>query len=258
MKPQKRQDEIIRLVNLGNEIPVEQLAEAMQVSRETIRRDLTQLDAAGLIRKIHGGARPIAQAAPEHRPEGPFALRMADHVEAKRRIGLRAAALLRPGDSLFVDSGSTTLLFAETLAELSSLVIITNSWRIAAVVGANPSHKVFLIGGAYAAEVGESLGQLAIEQIGQLRALHAFLTVGTVEESGVLDFDGQEAEIARAIIARVEQVTVLADSSKFGRRGVFRVADWSRIDHLITDAPPLAQISEAIDKSKRTRVIVAG
>ncbi|MBP1806938.1 DeoR/GlpR family DNA-binding transcription regulator [Rubellimicrobium aerolatum] len=255
MKPQIRHEEILRFVQQSGEATVEDLAAALQVSRETIRRDLTQLDAAGLVRKVHGGARPVV--APEQRLEGPFALRMAANVELKRRIGRKAAELLCPGDSLFIDSGSTTLLFAEALTELSSMIIITNSWRIAATVGANPSHRVFLIGGSYSADVGESLGQLAIEQIRQLRATHAFLTVGTVEEAGVLDFDEQETDVAQAILERVEQVTVLADSSKFGRRGVFKVADWAQIDRLVTDAMPADEITKSAQANSRTEIILA-
>ncbi|WP_019644244.1 DeoR/GlpR family DNA-binding transcription regulator [Novispirillum itersonii] len=246
MRPADRHDEIVRLVLKTGEISVDDLADRLGVSRETIRRDLTALDEMGKVRKFHGGARARSVAATEPPTEGPFAARMAENTAAKRRIAYAAASLLSPGDALFIDTGTTTLALAEALIGLPSLVIITNSCRVAATVSANPDHKVFLIGGAYGADAGESLGHLAVEQIGRFRARHAFLTVGAVDPSGVMDFDVQETQIAQAMMDRVELTTILADSSKFGRRGIFEVAPWHRVDRLVTDATPPEEITAAL------------
>ncbi|MFD2236508.1 DeoR/GlpR family DNA-binding transcription regulator [Aureimonas populi] len=246
MRPGQRHEEIVRLVQKAGEVPVEDLAERLGVSRETIRRDLAWLDAAGRVRKFHGGARAQSARAAGLAAEGPFASRLADRPRAKRRIAARAAALLAPGDSLFIDTGTTTLMFAESLVGLSNLVVITNSWRIAATVSANASHKVFLIGGAYGADAGETLGRFAVDQIRRFRAGHAFLTIGAANEAAVMDFDAQETEIAQAMIERVERVTVLADTAKFARGGVFDVAPWTAIDRLVTDGEPPLAIGEAM------------
>ncbi len=235
MRPSERQDEIVRLVHRSGEISVDDLAERLNVSRETVRRDLSNLDAVGRLRKFHGGARVRSQNTSEPSAEGPFALRLADNPAPKRQIAYTAASLLSPGDAVFIDTGTTTLMLAEALVDLPSLVVITNSCRIAATVAANPDHRIFLIGGAYGADAGQSLGHLAVEQIRKFRARHAFLTVGAVDENGVMDFDAQETEIAQAMIERCDMVTVLADSSKIGKRGIFEVAPWSNIDRLVTD-----------------------
>lgn len=256
MRPPERYDAIVKLIHRTGEISVDELAASMAVSRETIRRDLAHLDAEGRIKKFHGGARLLGTVR-EPSAEGPFALRLAESAESKKRIGRKAAEILKPGDSLFIDTGTTTLMLADALVELSSLVVITNSWRIATVVSGNPTHKVFLIGGAYASDAGESLGQFAIDQIRRFRAIHAFLTVGSVEDSGVLDFDALEAEVARAMIERVDHVTVLADHAKFTRRGIFEVAPWSGIDRLVVDAKPPDLIMDAIRKSRKTEIVHA-
>lgn len=225
---------------------VEEFAVRLGVSRETIRRDLAHLDAMGKLKKFHGGARVVARATVSIDIEGPFAQRMAQNAEAKRRIARAACRLLAPEDSLFIDTGSTTVIMAEALAELQSLVIITNSPRIAATVATNGSHKVFLIGGAYEADAGESVGPLALEQIAKFRARHVILTIGAIDAISIMDFDLQEAEVAKAMIERADRITVLADHSKLDRRGVFEVAPLSAIDTVVTDVEPPTAIAEAL------------
>jgi DeoR family glycerol-3-phosphate regulon repressor len=246
LRPSERQDEIVRLVQRSGEVTVDDLAERFNVSRETLRRDLSYLDMLGRLRKFHGGARIRSESASELQAEGPFALRMADNATSKRKIAYAAASLLAPGDAVFIDTGTTTLLLAEALVDLPSLVVITNSHRIAATVAANPDHKIFLIGGAYGADAGQSLGHLAVEQIRRFRARHAFITVGALDESAVMDFDAQETEIAQTMIERADMVTVLADASKFGKRGIFDVAPWSAVDRLVTDISPPIPLEAAI------------
>ncbi|HEV7247766.1 MAG TPA: DeoR/GlpR family DNA-binding transcription regulator [Shinella sp.] len=256
MRPADRHEKIVKLVHKAGEVSVDDLARTLGASRETIRRDLANLDAMGRLKKFHGGARVRSNTAVEPAVEGPFALRMAENLPAKRRIAHAAASLLAPGDAVFIDTGTTTLILAEALVDLPALVVVTNSWRIAATLSANPDHKVFLIGGAYGADAGESLGQFAVEQIRKFRARHAFLTVGAIDEHAVMDFDAEVTEVAQTMIERVDSVTVLADASKFGKRGIFEVAPWSGIDRLVTDETPPAAIAEAL-KGAGTEIVVA-
>lgn len=246
MQPPLRHEAIVALLARSGEMTVEALAEHLDVSRETVRRDLARLDADGRLRRFHGGAKAVSVAAAALEKEWPFAQRMAQNAAAKKAIARAAAQLFQPDDSLFIDTGSTTIAFAEALAARQSLVTITNSPRIAATLAGNHSHTVFLIGGAYGADAGESLGPLALEQVGKFRARHAVLTIGAVDLSCIMDFDLQEAEIAKAMIERADHVTVLADSSKFDRRAVFEVAPLSRIDTLVTDIQPSDPMARAI------------
>lgn len=256
MRPHERHEEIIRLVTRRGEVGVDQLAEELGVSRETIRRDLVGLDELGRLQKFHGGAKLRSVAATEIGGEGPFAARMAENLAAKRQIAKAAASLLSPGDSLFIDTGTTTVLFAEAVAGLSGLTVITNSTRIASLVSSGGDNKVFLIGGAFSMDASETVGSLAVEQIARFRARHAFLTVGALDSTGLLDFDEAETQIARAMIERVETVTVLADASKFNKRGIFEVTGWDRIQRLVTDDEPPANIAQAMEAAGAVEVIV--
>ncbi|QFR34432.1 DeoR/GlpR family DNA-binding transcription regulator [Ancylobacter sp. TS-1] len=249
MQPTSRHEVILALVARSGEASVEVLARELGVSHETVRRDLSRLDTAGRLRRFHGGARaigvPVAVPAAVTEKEWPFAQRMAQNAAGKARIAAAASALFQPDDSLFVDTGSTTVAFAEALAGRPPLVVITNAPRIAATL-AGHGHKVFLIGGAYGADAGESLGPLALEQIGKFRARHAVLTVGAIDQTCMMDFDLQEAEVAKAMIERADRVTVLADHSKFDRRAVFEVAPLAAIHTLVTDQPPSEPMGRAL------------
>ncbi len=248
MTPRLRREAIVGLVARAREISVDDLARELAVSHETIRRDLGRLDGDGLLRKVHGGARIADPGRESPGVESPFDQRMAHNVQGKQAIAVLAAGLFRPGDTLFIDTGSTTLALADALAGLSHLTVITNSPRIAAVIAANRSNKAFLVGGAFAPEVGETLGALALDQIAGFRAQHVVLTVGAIDGTCIMDFDVQEAGIARAMIDRADTVTVVADHTKLGRRAVFEVAPLARVGRLVTDHAPDPAMAEALDR----------
>lgn len=246
MRVSARRSAIIEMIAQKKQITVEELALAFKSSRETIRRDLASLDAGGLIQKYHGGARLRAAPSRITATEARFKTRLSENNEAKRAIANAAATLFRDGDALFIDTGSTTVIFAEALSRLQNLTVITNSTAIAALLaGAERRHRVYLIGGEFAPDASETVGALAIEQIRRFNAQHAVLTAGAIQPSGILDFDIKETDIARAMIEQSKTVTVLADHSKFGKAGVFQVADIASIDSIVTDAEPPADFRDA-------------
>lgn len=236
------------MVRERERVTVDALAELLGTSRETIRRDLTDLAERGRVRKIHGGA-TLAEprTAIEADIEGSFQGRLLEHAEAKRAIARRAIQLFEPGDTLFVDTGTTTLLFAEELAMASGLTVITNSAAIAALAARGASNSTFLIGGEYRAESTENLGPMAIDQISQFHAIHAVLAVGSIETVGILDFDLREADVARAMITQSRSVTVLADASKFGRGGLIKVAPLEAVHRVVTESEPPHAIADALE-----------
>lgn len=242
-KLQRRRSRLVEFINTHGEASVEDLAGLVATSRETIRRDLAALDAAGLIRKFHGGGRIAGR---ETTGEGPFRERMLENVNAKRAIARRAALLFPEGASLFIDSGSTTIYFAEALASRSGLTVITNSAPIAMAVAREGRHQVFSLGGALREASSSCLGSMTIEQARAFTPDHVVLTIGGLTEAGISDHDADEAALARAMVAQAGQLTVLADHSKLGKAGLFPVAAMSRISRLVTDKEPHARLSSAL------------
>lgn len=246
MRPADRRDVIVDLVREHERVTVDFLADQLAASCETIRRDLTELAARGLVRKFHGGATLPDLSGVGLKSEGSFPARMQEHSREKRAVGRRAAALFSPGDTLFIDTGTTTVIFADELVKLSRLTVITNSLSIAQTIARNQKNRAFLIGGEYSDDASETLGTLAVEQISRFHANYAVLTVGAIEADGVFDFNLNEAEIARAMVAQSRHVTVLADSAKFGRSALFQVCSLIAIDRLVVNSAPEGVMAEAL------------
>ncbi|CDZ58055.1 DeoR/GlpR family DNA-binding transcription regulator [Neorhizobium galegae] len=246
MKPAARREEILRLLDETGEVTVEDLAERFDASRETIRRDLSDLDTGGHIRKFHGGARALKlkDASPH---ESEFDTRMKERKAEKTAIARKAATLFPEGSVLFIDTGSTTIAFAQALAKRRNMTVITNSPQIARIMAqAEMRHHVYLVGGEIAAEGRETLGAMATAQIAQFKAEHVVLTVGAITATAVMDYDLRETEMARAMIAQAQSITVLADHAKLGRPAVFQVAGLSQVASLITDRMPDPEMAAAL------------
>lgn len=242
MKPGDRQLLIIDALNQQGQVKVQQLVSQFGISAETIRRDLNVLSESGRLRKTHGGA-----VLPSLIGEGPYQQRMRDNVNAKRQIAKKACELIFPGDTLFIDTGSTTLAFAEELIAIDDLIIITNSLDIAMILGRMKTSQVYLVGGNYSADNHEIIGPYAISQIAAFRANHAVLTVGGVDaETGVTDFNVNEAHVAQAMIQQSANIIVLADSTKFGQSAPFEVARLAQLDCLICDEKVEGSLQKAL------------
>jgi len=245
MNPRQRHDAIVNLVSEKGRVTVEELAELLGSSRETIRRDLTKLSNQGKLLKFHGGA-----TLPRPDVEGPFQARMAVNAHLKRQIAIAAAAIFVPGDTLFIDTGTTTLSFAEELAKCNGLTVITNSSAVARTISLGETeNRVFLIGGEYHGDNQETVGTLAIDQIRVFRTRHAVLTIGGLDaKAGAMDFNIEEAQVARAMIEQAELVTVLTDSSKFDCNALFEVCKFDKIDTLVCDRAPSGRLLEVLEQ----------
>jgi DeoR/GlpR family transcriptional regulator of sugar metabolism len=244
MKNKKRQAKIIATLRKEERATVGELAALFTVSRETIRRDLTELAHSGKIQKIHGGA-----ILPRVFGEGSFGQRMSENAEAKARIAARAVELFCAGETLFIDTGSTTLYFAEKLADVSGLTIVTNSTEIARTVSSsNMDNRTFLLGGEYSNDNRQTVGTMVASQIRSFRVHHTVLTVAALDvRTGVMDFNIEEAQVAHAMIEQSETLTVLVDGSKFNKLASFEVCPLSRIDQLVCDITPPDPLAEALE-----------
>lgn len=246
MKPGERQSRILAFVERDGEVSVPDLADQFGVSAETIRRDLSHLASTGALQKVHGGARRLRLHV-----EGSFKERMSERAAEKAAIGQMLRKLVEPGDTCFIDTGTTTLACARALADVPDLTVITNSLHITRAFGSASNAQVFLLGGLYAVDNAETVGPLAIAQIAQFHADYAIIGAAALDASaGPMDADFDEASIARAMCAHTRQVVVVADSSKLGRRAAHRVCRLDEVDILICDDIPGEAFSAALAAAK--------
>ncbi|RQZ25559.1 DeoR/GlpR transcriptional regulator [Burkholderia sp. Bp9090] len=241
MKPSERHAAILAYVRNSGRVTVDFLADTLGTSRETIRRDLTELSLRGQLRKYHGGAERL-----DRRTEGAFNARLSEQADEKRVVARLAASLFDKDDTLFIDTGTTTLAFAEELAARPKMTIVTNSVSITQTLArSSERHRVFMIGGEFLEEASENVGALAVEQIKQFTAHDAVITVGAIDATGAMDFELREAEIARAMVAQARRITVIADDTKLNRSALFRVCQLSDIHRIVLNAYPDAQLADA-------------
>ena len=248
-----RREAILGLAKEGTELSVDDIAKRFGVSRETVRRDLTHLEARGLVRRVHGGALPAQTGW-----EAAFRDRLVSNSEAKQRIARRAATLFRENDTLMIDTGTTTMILAAELSNAPRMTVITNCFGVASRLAAGvSSHRIHVIGGDFRAESQQTLGSACLEQISRYRADHAVLSCGAVDPmGGLMDFDFEDAMVARAMIDQSQQVTMIIDHSKFDRVAMAKICDLDTVDRIITDAPPPSRLVEAVE-SKNVEVIIA-
>ena len=247
MTPGERQSKIANIIRQRNHITVNELAGLLNISRETIRRDLSELTRKGKVQKFHGGA-----SLPTTIGEGFFRDRMGENVTQKVEVAARAVQLISPGETVLIDTGSTSVFFAEKLAELANLTVVTNSSEIARILShSHMQSGVFLLGGQYNSDNLQTVGNFAISQVKLFRAHHAILTIGALDAiTGVMDFSIDEAQLAQAMIAQADRLTIIADSSKFNRIASFKVCNLAQITNLVCDKPPPEKIKAALLKAK--------
>lgn len=229
-----RQSAILKAVTARGSCSVSELAQELEVSGETIRRDIRVMARQGLVRKVHGGV-----SVPDQLRESSFRQRLLENAEAKQAIARLAAAQVQSGDSLMIDTGSTTAYIARELVDHRDLMLITNCTEIARTLARGNSNRVFLVGGELRGDDGALFGGEAVRFVGRFRCRVAVLSIGAIDlNGGFMDFHPEEAEFSQAVIAQASRVIVAADHSKFGRQATVKVCDLSAVDTLITDQPP--------------------
>ncbi|HUZ19796.1 MAG TPA: DeoR/GlpR family DNA-binding transcription regulator [Acidimicrobiales bacterium] len=231
---EKRRREIRGRIELSGYVEARQLAAELGVDVSTIRRDLDVLSRAGVVQRTHGGALPMAGA---EALDVPYEAKKLDRLAEKRAIARHAATLVGDGESLVLDSGSTTYALAEELRSRRDLTIVTNDLRIAHFIAASGGVRLLVTGGQLIDSVFTLVGPQAL---GSLTALHvdwAFLAADAVDSAtGVMNVNTVEVEIKQAMLATARRAALLADSSKFDRRAVATVVGIDRFDAIVTDA----------------------
>ena len=253
MAESKRHRDILNLLQQNGTLSIAELAGRLGVSFETVRRDLRPLADNHAIVRMHG-----AVALPSMLGEAPFERRLRDNPEAKKAIARELAATIRDGDSIMLDTGTTTSILARELLGHRRLTVITNSSDIARTLATSNENRVYMAGGELRSDNGAAFGSTAIEFISRFNVLHAVISVGAVSAgSGILDFDFEEAEFARTLLTRGDRRIAVTDHSKFNRSGLVKVCDFSDLTHLVTDGTPPPDIMSALESAGGTCLIAS-
>jgi len=228
----RRRDSILELLKENEKVFVSKLAEIFDVSDVTIRIDLNELEQSGLLRRVHGGAIGTKRAY--------YEMSLNDRMEINKvekiKIAKACADLIMDGDTLLIDSGTTTQYLARELSERSNLTVVTNSLLVAQEFVYNRTVNVILLGGSLDLHYQFTYGNDAISQLTKYRADKTILaTDGISVEHGLTTYHHQELDVSRVMIERSNEVIVVADHSKIGREGFSNISGISGIEVLITN-----------------------
>ncbi|NQE92100.1 DeoR/GlpR transcriptional regulator [Nocardia terpenica] len=233
---ENRHADIVRALRASERVTVTELARALATSEVTIRRDLAELEQAGVLRRVRGGA---VSALPRGE-EMPYAMRELERVEAKARIAAAAAALIADGESVILDSGTTGSAAAQALSA-RRLTVIPLAVHAITVLAAAPRIQLLLPGGTVRPGESTLVGPMVEQNLAALRCDTMLLTCcGFSPRRGVTAYDLQDAAVKRAGMAAAARTVALLDSAKFARTALAVVCATSAIDIVVTDtdAPP--------------------
>lgn len=232
-----RQLRLIEFVRARGSATVEQLADELGVTLQTVRRDIQRLADTGALARFHGGAR-VPSSTTENIAHQQ---RQQLHAQGKARIA-RAIARQVPNDcSLILNIGTTTEAIAQALLQHTGLRVITNNLNVANILCGNPSCEIIVAGGMVRPRDRGIVGEAAVDFIRQFKVDIALIGISAIESDGSLrDYDYREVKVAQTIIAQSREVWLAADTSKFNRPAMVQVATLSQIDRLFTDAEPPA------------------
>jgi DeoR family fructose operon transcriptional repressor len=230
LAPQRRQ-RIRSIVESRRAVRLEDLSQALGVSQATVRRDLDELEAEGLVRRVHGGVVAIE----ERQGEPHFEVKAVEAAEEKERIAARAVALLSPDDTVYLDSGSTVLAVARLLHGWDRLTVVTNSLpALVELAGRGP--RLIVVGGEFRATSQALVGPLSQHVLANVHVDRAFIGSYAVSlEDGLTTTDPSEAFTKALALERATQVVLLADSRKMGGRSFVHAGSLDAVDVLITD-----------------------
>ncbi|MFJ1869085.1 DeoR/GlpR family DNA-binding transcription regulator [Streptomyces sp. NPDC088097] len=228
----ERQQEILRLAREAGRVEVLSLAELFQVTAETVRRDLTALDRAGLVRRVHGGAIPAGRL--DFEPD--LTEREGTAADEKDRIAAAALTELPDGGSVILDAGSTVARLAAVIPVETALTVVTHALPAAARLADHVGIDLHLVGGRVRHRTRAAVDAWALRAYAEIRADVLFLaTNGFTAEGGLTTPDPAEAAVKRAAIAAARRVVLLADSAKAGQEHFARFGTFADVDLLITD-----------------------
>jgi DeoR family transcriptional regulator of aga operon len=251
---EERRRRIRELLREEGRVTVESLATRFGTSQVTIRADLSVLETAGALTRTHGGALRRMEETDE-----PLGVKQLQHHDEKVRIAHAAAALIRDGETIILDSGTTTAEVARAIGklDLKSVNVITNALNVAALLMDIPSVRLIVPGGILRRESNSLSGHMAEAALANLQADRLYLGADGIDpEIGVMTPHLQEAELNAQMIRISRQVVVVADSSKLIRRNISLIAKVEQLNMLITDrAAPDPAVEQLRQRGVEVRLV---
>ncbi len=247
-----RRTKILNMLNEKGEVSVQYLSHFFQVSEVSIRNDLSYLEKKGLLIRSHGGAIKNQSIS--------FDLdlneRIKRHQKEKNKIGLQAAKFVKNGNTIIMDSGSTTIEVAKHLNDKKDLKVITNSLPIAYILAENEAIEVIMPGGVLRGQMKSLKGSLTESNIASFNCDIAFIGVDSIDASkGLFTPSIAEASLSKNMMKIAKQVIVVADSSKFYKKSFVKINDIEAIDILVTDKN-IKEYDVTLLESKGIRVVI--
>ena len=239
----QRQEEIMNILRIKKSATVSELSDALFASGSTIRRDLADLENAGLIRRSHGGAVLYEPSS----DEASARVREQENRRQKKLIGMLASELLSDGTSLFLDSSSTAGAMIPYLSGLRDLTVITNGLRNALSMAEYPELRVIITGGTVRPSSGSLYGADTLSCLSRLHPIWSFFSCGGLSISGITESSFEQGAVKEQMLRGAERRVLLCDSSKFNNRCLYRTGALSDIDILITDTLPPDEISSILN-----------
>lgn len=243
MLTRHRKELLLARLKQDGQIIARSLSEELGLSEDTIRRDLRELAAEGLLQRVHGGALPLDPPLPPSPAMGNFNQRQQIASDAKPAIARAAAAMIAPGQVVFIDGGTTAVQLARALPADLRCTVVTHSPSVAVELAEHPLVEVILIGGRLFKHSIVAMGPSALEAITQIRTDIYFMGVCSLHpESGISTGDFDEAGIKRAISSMAQRTVVLASPEKLDTASPYQIAPLSQVSAIIVngDAPQAA------------------
>lgn len=249
----ERHQQILERARADGRVDVTRLAVDLDVTPETIRRDLTVLERHGLVHRVHGGAIPVERLG--------FEPGLADREGVlsgeKERIAKAALDELPDGGAIALDAGTTTVRLAELLPPDRELTVVTHALPVATVLATRPGITLHLVGGTVRGRTLAAVGSWALRDLAEIHVDVTFLGAnGITVERGATTPDLAEAAVKRALVGAARRTVVLADHTKVGRVELAHVVAIGDVDTLVTDSGVEAELAEQIEAAG-TRVVSA-
>ena len=234
----ERQSRLKELLARRGMSDLDTLSSELGVSQSTVRRDLELLEQSGLVQRTHGGViwigdRTNGAAGPGGRPYA-FDARMNFQVEAKRQIARAARALVKPGDTILLDGGTSTFYLAQELLD-QPLQLVTNSLPIANLFLNDEHVEVVLIGGMLYPRYGVLLGPMAEQALAPIHTKTLFFSVAGIHDAALYNQNLLLVQAERRMMDQSQQIVLLADSGKFGQQALAKLCDLKDVDVVVTD-----------------------